>query len=846
MFLSFDLHSPKMKNGRNQTDVLSIERTLGLKSERGVSRQGNKDSPPIEAILKGIKLIMVAYVNQDLPVIRDSEALKADAMSLFDKHGPQIWPGPNEPRPHWLEEPSETRHDGKYPKARHYTVPEDYEYLKERFIQLVIEKSCNYHENQLQKHRRHTAKALQNQLHADHDGESPREEAELDASELPAVSKMDEFQSQFAAYTQPVPDGDGRPHAMVSHDGTHAEPRSARKRQRTTTMAGENGAPKRPRSESVTESSSQGESLVVRLGVGEQALGRLAVTGKVQSVHSFQSINDLPARDGSEPPRIHGFNPVNAAPPKPEASVSAPPGSARAAHSPPLGGLPAINGNAGSPPLGGLRRNSAQALNGMHGLPRGPPPTLTGFGPHTEPPAERPRSAQRRDEHFDPRTYESPYQPHLSGPAPNHEQFRPVFQPVNAALPTSRPPPPPPHPVGPPRPQGLHNPFRTFPPAPPMFGHLPPVGQQEPGPPLPPGPPPPPVVNPIRPQHVPLPDPILSALGLHGPRPSSRSKQSSSRRPGSSSQRQPSTTPTLTVAEVAGEKRDSLSQPRATPDPLDQDVVFFEDVLGELVHCPVIVKLKTELGAKMPRHRLEKLKTLLVHFPDARYELEALERRARMPPEQFEAERVASTGGWIQDPAGVYIPAPTLLSQSHSYPQPNGYGRDAALTPRPTPGPPAHTSRTDPPTTPHIKDEPAEAAAGRSLDNILVEINWNRDLDYSDHMEMHEFDSVRKLFSMVEEARPDELVKTGEIKEIRIKPKTELQGSGGQVLPRIVHDEIRGRAGLKQLIRRLRSQPQDMEIELLFEVMWKTTTTTTGGSVTPAPAPATAAAVVAA
>lgn len=127
MFLLFDAHPANMKNGRNQTDVLSIERTLGLKSERGISRQGNKDSPPIEAILKGIKLIMVAYVNQDLTIIRDSDALKAEATTLFDQYGPQIWPGPDEPRPHWLEEPNEMRHEGKYPKACHYTIPEDYE-----------------------------------------------------------------------------------------------------------------------------------------------------------------------------------------------------------------------------------------------------------------------------------------------------------------------------------------------------------------------------------------------------------------------------------------------------------------------------------------------------------------------------------------------------------------------------------------------------------------------------------------------------------------------------------------------------------------------------------------------
>lgn len=255
---------------------------------------------------------------------------------------------------------------------------------------------------------------------------------------------------------------------------------------------------------------------------------------------------------------------------------------------------------------------------------------------------------------------------------------------------------------------------------------------------------------------------------------------------------------------------------------MDQDQVYFEEVLGDLAQCPVIHKLKEELGPKMPRHRLEKLKKLLVDFPDARLELEALERRARMPAEhQYENERLPPPG-WNQNPVGVWVPGPYAQPQQSMYPHPPGFGRDIALTPRPTPGPPAGQEKSEAPATTRVKEEHQATAPGRSLENILIEINWNRNLDYSDHVEMQEFDTVQKLFDMVEEARPDELLKGVDvIKEIRIKSKTELHGPGGQVLPRIVHDETRGRAGMKQLIRRLRSQPADMEIELLFEVMWK-------------------------
>ncbi|KAI5360713.1 hypothetical protein Slin15195_G086290 [Septoria linicola] len=812
-----------MKNGRNQTDVLSIERTLGLKSERGVSRQGNKESPPIEAILKGIKMIMVAYVNQDLTIIRDSDALKAEATALFDKHAPAIWPGPDEPRPHWIEEPSETR-------------------LKERFIQLVIEKSCNYHENQLQKHRRHTAKALQTQLNAENDEDSRGEDNDHDpsGSEPPTqpASKIDEFQSQFAAYTQPVPDEDLKPHGLPSTEGVY--PRSGRKRQRTATNGEEGSASKRTRSESETGSSTPEESLVVRLNVGEQALGKLAAPGKVNSAYSFQPVNGPPtAREASEPPRVHGFNPVNATPAQTAPSASAPPPSMPPASvaSPSARAMPV---NRPQPPTSppSTQRSPVPPPNAPHLHTQRPPPTLTGFAGPSEPPAEGQRPDQRREDPSDPRNYESPYQHHLQ--AQKVEQFRPGFHAVNApAPPNARPP------VMPIPSHAMQNPFRTFPPAgapsgPPLgppntaFGGPPPLpGQHPPGQHLPPshqqGPPPPGHANALRPSHVPLPEPVLSALGLHGPRPQSRSKQPH-RRPSSStqSQRRPSATPTLPPIDLPQDRKaPQMQHPVATPDPLDQDICFFEDVLGELAFCPVIMKLKEELGSKMPRHRLEKLKKLLVDFPDARYELEALERRARMPAEQYEAERLPPPG-WVPNPVGVWVPGPNAQQQQpQPYPSPHAFGRDAALTPRPTPGPPGHAHKNEP-LTPQVKDEPSDAQPSRTLDNISVEINWNRNLDYSDFIEMQEFDTVQKLFDMVEEQRPEELLQGGDvIKEIRIKSKTELQGPGGQVLPRIVHDEMRGRAGVKQLIRRLRSQPPGMEIELLFEVMWKPAETAT-------------------
>ncbi|GIZ44579.1 hypothetical protein CKM354_000777400 [Cercospora kikuchii] len=96
-------------------------------------------------------------------------------------------------------------------------------------------------------------------------------------------------------------------------------------------------------------------------------------------------------------------------------------------------------------------------------------------------------------------------------------------------------------------------------------------------------------------------------------------------------------------------------QPTATPDPLDQDTVFYEDVLGDLALCPAISKLKEELGPKISRRRLEKLREILDMFTDARYELEVLEQHERILSHQYEAER-SQSHGLVQNPIGGESP----------------------------------------------------------------------------------------------------------------------------------------------------------------------------------------------
>jgi hypothetical protein len=106
-----------------------------------------------------------------------------------------------------------------------------------------------------------------------------------------------------------------------------------------------------------------------------------------------------------------------------------------------------------------------------------------------------------------------------------------------------------------------------------------------------------------------------------------------------------------------------------------------------------------------------------------------------------------------------------------------------------------------------------------SFENVSIEINWGRQLEYSDYMEMQYCGSTKEFFALVEAHIPDEIRADGHtIKEIRVKAMKDLKG--GNLLPRIVRDEGRGRAAIRNLVKRLRAQPPDSEPELQFVVVW--------------------------
>ncbi|KAK4493872.1 hypothetical protein PRZ48_015057 [Zasmidium cellare] len=121
---------------------------------------------------------------------------------------------------------------------------------------------------------------------------------------------------------------------------------------------------------------------------------------------------------------------------------------------------------------------------------------------------------------------------------------------------------------------------------------------------------------------------------------------------------------------------------------------------------------------------------------------------------------------------------------------------------------------------------PGAVGGTNSLEDVSIEINWARNLDYSDYLSgdacLH-CKTAGEFFSLIEAQMPDELQGVhgngNRIKEVRIKALTRLQGEGN--MPRIKRDEASGRPALRKLIKMLRSQPADADIELQFLVVWE-------------------------
>lgn len=216
-----------------------------------------------------------------------------------------------------------------------------------------------------------------------------------------------------------------------------------------------------------------------------------------------------------------------------------------------------------------------------------------------------------------------------------------------------------------------------------------------------------------------------------------------------------------------------------------------EEILGELSTCQAAHQVLASYPL-MSREQLQVLRNTLTHYPETQNDFALLQKIIR-----FEA--------WDVVTGATTFPRKRYADGGQKYLSANG-----ELKQESTPEPKREMSA----------DIRKESPVGRSLDNIAVEINWGRDLDYSDHIELQEFESVKELFEQIDSCMPDELRDESQrIKEVRVKSKMDLYG--GNIQPRIVRDETRGKAAVRHLTKKLRAQPPDMEIELAFSVFWE-------------------------
>lgn len=258
-------------------------------------------------------------------------------------------------------------------------------------------------------------------------------------------------------------------------------------------------------------------------------------------------------------------------------------------------------------------------------------------------------------------------------------------------------------------------------------------------------------------------------------------------------------------------------------------LTLLQEILGDLVRCPVVAHLLAA-DANLDQQQLNNLKTILTNHPETRNDMEVLLTRMTSlmdptpPKRQQQSPNLNMRMGMD---IGHSLGNPGHLQRT---PMP-GHGPLAPhAAPMSTHTPPMASGFPRPVSTfeqsPRLKSEPMEedklmsaSPHTGSFENVSIEINWGRQLEYSDYMEMQYCNTTKDFFDLVEAHVPDEISAEGHtIKEIRVKALKDLKG--GNLLPRIVRDEGRGRAAIRHLVKRLRAQPPDSEPELMFVIVW--------------------------
>ncbi|KAK5691499.1 hypothetical protein LTR97_011492 [Elasticomyces elasticus] len=144
--------SPSLPLIRGRVSVSVIEKGLGIKWARGLSRHGGRlKIPVIRDLEKEMRQVVEKYSVLSQREVLASSELEDAANRFFDSVGPRMWPTPEEDpddsRLEYLAVASQDNLEGHYPRDLYYAVEEDRRLLRQSFYNMVVAKCIMYLKN---------------------------------------------------------------------------------------------------------------------------------------------------------------------------------------------------------------------------------------------------------------------------------------------------------------------------------------------------------------------------------------------------------------------------------------------------------------------------------------------------------------------------------------------------------------------------------------------------------------------------------------------------------------------------------------------------------------------------
>ncbi|KAK5757404.1 hypothetical protein LTS12_012487 [Elasticomyces elasticus] len=132
----------------DKPDIGAIEKSLGIKWTRGLSREsGRLKIPIIRELEHALKQVIRQYANVLSPTeLETSAELEAAANAIFNSLGARVWPDGSE-NPEWLAEATRDNLNGYYPENLFFSSEQHCSKLRHLFYSLVVAKCLMYVKN---------------------------------------------------------------------------------------------------------------------------------------------------------------------------------------------------------------------------------------------------------------------------------------------------------------------------------------------------------------------------------------------------------------------------------------------------------------------------------------------------------------------------------------------------------------------------------------------------------------------------------------------------------------------------------------------------------------------------